>query len=377
MAKTPVKLGAKYEIAAYRFTRDGEGMIIQAGNDILNLLREEGIEAARKTQRGLILQPGAIGDCILTLPLAKFMKDSLGLGGIDILGHTEYIGIFPGRSCIDSIRSIDSMDLHRLFAEIKTFDLADGDPLINAFADYSWIATFLGEPNSDFEQNLIYTANCSHSAEVMTLLMKPPKDYCGHLTDFYIQQFIEQSGLPLQAPKVSPDDTLIRTTEMDVNRGKEILKEINVNISKKLIVIHPGSGGLHKCWHLDNFLAISKKLISNGYEVIFLLGPAELNRFSKTKVGKVKSIGRCLMDLSLTQVSELLSCADVFVGNDSGITHLAACLGVQTIAAFGPTEPAVYGPIGPAVTVFTKKTASFTKRPSPSLQKKLLELLIV
>ena len=51
---------------------------MRVNDDILDLLREKGAEAARKAQRGVILQPGAIGDCILTLPLAAFMKEILG-----------------------------------------------------------------------------------------------------------------------------------------------------------------------------------------------------------------------------------------------------------------------------------------------------------
>ncbi len=350
---------------------------MQTKDDILNLLREQGSEAARKKQRGLILQPGAVGDCILTIPLAKFMKDSLGLGCIDVLGHTEYIGILPGRSCIDSIRSIDSLDLHRLFAETNAFDLADGDPLINAFADYTWIVTFLGEPNNNFEQNLIFTANCSHSAEVITLSMKPPKKFCGHLTDFYIQQFIEQSGLSLESRKIEPDKVLIKATEVDINTGEELLREIDVDSGKKLIIIQPGSGGLNKCWNLDNFLSVAKELCSKDVEVMFLLGPAELDRFSKTKIKKISNVAKCLSGLSLTQVLGLLSCSYGFLGNDSGITHLSATLGIKTLAVFGPTNPDVYGPIGPAVTVFAKKTTAFAKRPSPSLQKKILRTLII
>jgi len=414
---------------------------MQANDDILDLLKEKRAQAARTARRGVILQPGAIGDCILTLPLAEFMKNCLGLGGIDILGHTEYIGILPGRTCVDGIRSIDSIDLHRLFAETKAFNLADGDPLINVFADYSWIATFLGEPNSNFEENLIFTANCSHSAEVITLSMKPvrsksirktgtsnglkpPKDFSEHLADFYIEQFIDQSGLSLQRWRVRRGERLIKATKADVNRGRELLEEINVDFSEKLVVIHPGSGGLHKCWHLDNFLAIASKLktrnlkfkTSRGVEVIFLLGPTELDRFTpllscppprlasgdagagESKKGetikkitpavllrKIEAAGaRCLRDLSLTQVLGLLSCADGFVGNDSGITHLAAGLGVKTSAVFGPTNPAVYGPIGPAVTVFADSTAAFVnpsvcrgKLPdSAALQQEILDVLM-
>jgi len=50
---------------------------MRVNDDILDLLREKGAEAARKAQRGVILQPGAIGDCILMLPLAAFMKETL------------------------------------------------------------------------------------------------------------------------------------------------------------------------------------------------------------------------------------------------------------------------------------------------------------
>ena len=348
---------------------------MQTNDDILNLLREKGAEAARKMQRGLILQPGAIGDCISTLPLAEFMKDSLQLGGIDILGHTEYLGIFPGRSCVDSIRSIDSLDLHRLFTETKSFDLADGDALINAFADYTWIVTFLGEPDSDFEQNLIYTANCSHSAEVITLSLTPQKDFSGHLTEFYTQQFAEQSGLSLQTRRVRLGDCLIKATKADINRGEELLREISIEPSEKLVVIQPGSGGADKCWHLDNFLALAKELSSKGIEVIFLLGPAESDRFTDAIIKNISSVAKYLTDLSLTEVLRLLSCANGFVGNDSGITHLAAGLGVRTLAVFGPTNPAVYRPIGPAVTVFVNSTTAFAKKPSVSLQRELLAVL--
>jgi heptosyltransferase-3 len=369
---------------------------MQESDNILNLLREEEAKAAQRALRGVILQPGAIGDCVLTLPLAEFMKDCLGLGGVDILGHTDYIGILPGRTCVDGIRSIDSVDLHRLFAETNTFDLVDGDALINVFGDYAWIVTFLGEPNSNFEQNLIFTANCSRSSEVITLSMKPSEKLSAHITDFYIQQFIAQSGLSLGPRLVQKTKSLIKATKADINRGRELLKEINVDgstsltinteqsrsvdSSEKLVVIQPGSGGSHKRCHLENFLVVAEELVSKNIQVIFLLGPAELEQFSDATIKKITSVTKCLTDLSLTQVLELLSCADAFLGNDSGITHLAAALGVKTIAVFGPTDPAVYSPIGPAVTVLASSPArqlaggdtDFAKKPSAKLQKELL-----
>ncbi len=350
-------------------------------NDILSLLKEKAAEAARSARRAVIIQPGAIGDCILTLPLAEFMKAELGLGGVDIFGHTEYIGILPGRTCVDGIRSIESAGLHRLFVKAGEFDLADGDPLVSVFTEYAWIVSFLGEPDSDFEQNLIFTANCSHSAEVIVQAMKPPQDFGGHLTDFYIQQFISQtsppgSGETTQKRDVGPGTCLVRATGADVKRGRDLLLEVGVGGYSKLVVIHPGAGSVNKCWYLDNFLTVANELCLRNIEVVFLLGPAELERFSESTIDKIHTFAPCLSGLSLTDVVGVLSCASSFVGNDSGVTHLAAALGIKTVAVFGPTNPDVYGPVGPAVTALAGGgEAGFADRLSASLQRKVLAAL--
>ena len=108
-------------------------MVTDGADDILDLLREKSTEVARKSQCGLILQPGALGDCILTLPLAAFMKSQLGLGAVYFLGHSQYVSILPGRTCVDGIRSLDSVPLHQLFSRTNAFDLPDGDPITYGF----------------------------------------------------------------------------------------------------------------------------------------------------------------------------------------------------------------------------------------------------
>ncbi len=349
---------------------------MQANDDILSLLEEKGAQVAKEAQRAVILQPGALGDCILTLPLARVMKDALGLGGVDIIGHTEYIGILPGRSCVNSVRSIDSTQLHRLFAEASTFDLEDHDPLINALADYAWIVTFMGEPNGNFEQNLIFTANCSHSAEIVTLSLKPPRTQKRHIAEYYVRQFLDQSGLAADTSRTGAQDVQIRITPADRNQGLELLEQIGVDVSKKLVVIHPGSGGQRKCWHLENYIGIARTLRATEIEVLFLLGPAELERVSASGMNRMRDTAGLATDLSLTDVVGLLGCADAFVGNDSGVTHLAAGMGLRTLAMFGPTDPALYRPLGPALTVFRDSLIHFAKRPCPELQQTVAKALV-
>jgi len=324
-------------------------------------------------QRCLILQPGSIGDCILTLPLAKFLKDSLALDEISIVGHSEYLGIFPGRTCISKIMSMESACLHRLFTNKDTFRLDDKDPLIKFFEKYQWIITFLGEPNSNFEQNLIFTVFSSHSAEIITIELKPHGTFQAHLSDFYVQQLVSQSLLIPENSQIRLSDNLINVAQTDIAEGKKLLKDLNIDPSRKPVVIHPGSGSLHKCWHIDNFLAIGEKLVSKKIEVVFLLGPAEMERFGDLVIKNIRKTAKSLTNLSLTDVLRLLSCAEVFIGNDSGITHLSAAMGIKTIAVFGPTNPVIYRPLGPNVTVLKSDSADFSQKPFPRLQRQILK----
>jgi ADP-heptose:LPS heptosyltransferase len=103
------------------------------------------------------------------------------------------------------------------------------------------------------------------------------------------------------------------------------------------IILHPGSGSRMKCW--PHFVELANRLET----VAFLIGPAE----SDFNTGRHHR----LENPSLREVSKLLRSSRAFVGNDSGITHLAAHLGVPTVAIFGPTDPRVWAPLGRRVSI--------------------------
>ena len=100
-----------------------------------------------------------------------------------------------------------------------------------------------------------------------------------------------------------------------------------------------------------------------------------INSDINAKIKDINRIAKCLVDLSLTEVLGLLSCTDIFIGNDSGITHLAAGLGLRTVAVFGPTNPFLYRPIGKTVNVIVSEDPNFAKEPSPILQQELFGIL--
>ena len=326
--------------------------------DILEIVAKKEAQSRRRNRAVLIIQPGAIGDCVQTLPLAEFVKATLGIGSVRMMGRTDYIDIFCGRTCIDRVRSVDSLDLHKLFVSPDEFYIDDGDPLLSDFSGCEHIITFLGRAGGSFEQNLIFTANCSNACEVTTLKLKPPSRFAGHISDFYIRQFVDENPEICRDWDVEPglDRPFIQAGRGDIIAGKKLLKSAGCDEGDKAVVISVGSGGRDKCWHLDNFYSVADSLLDRDINVFFLLGPAEMDRFTDKEIDRLGTVGHCFCDLTLTEVVQLISCSDCFIGNDSGITQLAGALGAETIAIFSPTDAGLYRPLGPAV-----KTIEFEK----------------
>ncbi|MBN1796216.1 MAG: glycosyltransferase family 9 protein [Sedimentisphaerales bacterium] len=339
------------------------------------MLEKNSSEALKRARRCLILQPGAIGDCLLTLPLAHFIKRNLKVGAVDLIARGEYAGFLPGRSCIDSIRTIDSVNMHKLFLACDSFEVEQNDELIDLFAGFCYVVSFMGKADSDFERNLIFTVNCSNSSEVILLEQIPSIFENEHISAGHIKNFILQSGLKTTADNCSFEGQLINVLHSDITAGRDILKSFGIKDKNTLIIMHPGAGNIKKCWNLSNYICLAKTLQRQGKQAVFLLGPAELEKFSKARLDSISDTAVTLTQLSLTEVLQVISCADCFIGNDSGITHLAATLGIKTVALFGHTNPKVYRPLGPDVTVIQNENVEFASAPSVEMQQKVLEAL--
>lgn len=137
------------------------------------------------------------------------------------------------------------------------------------------------------------------------------------------------------------------------------------------IAIHPGSMTPVRCWPAASFAAVINKLLRMHYPVLLLLGPSE-DRLLK-ELGKHLSrppqaeMLSVLQNASMLEVARHLQQCRYYLGNDSGIGHLAGMLGIPTLILFGPTSPAAMSPIamhpvGPHVEVIQEKPL---KRLSP------------
>jgi ADP-heptose:LPS heptosyltransferase len=121
---------------------------------------------------------------------------------------------------------------------------------------------------------------------------------------------------------------------------------------KKVLVLHPGAGSPRKRWPMERFMDLASAVAEDGSaEVVCLVGPAERDLLSLLTREAARWGGRVEPVQDLEKVLDWLQGAACFVGNDSGLTHLAAYGGTPTIAVFGPTNPDRWAPLGRSVKV--------------------------
>ncbi len=118
------------------------------------------------------------------------------------------------------------------------------------------------------------------------------------------------------------------------------------------VVMHVGAGSEDKRWPMERWLELATMARDRGGPGELIAGEVEAERLARGERAAFEAAGGRFLH-SLDELADVVSGARVFVGSDSGPTHLAAQLGVATVALFGPTDPGVWGPVGPAVSVLT------------------------
>ena len=111
------------------------------------------------------------------------------------------------------------------------------------------------------------------------------------------------------------------------------------------LVVHPGAGAVAKCWAASGFERVADRWHARGGDVTVLLGPAEVGMVERWR----RTGHRLAHDLEILGAAARLASAPAYLGNDSGISHLAGVLRRTGVVLFGPTRPARWSPLGGAL----------------------------
>jgi heptosyltransferase III len=280
--------------------------------------------------RILVIRGGAIGDFILTLPALKALREAYLNAHIEILGYKHIAALAENRFYAQAVRSIEYGPLSSFFAKNSELPAE----LVGYFASFDLIISFLYDPDRIFEGNL---RRCG----VENLLRGPAKiaENRGHAAR-QLARPIEELGI-----RVADLTEEIFLSEKDRQFAHEFLR----NLSRPIVAIHPGSGSKEKNWPLEKWIELvsSKSGLSgaNGERVslVVVSGEADKAQIAQLEHAWKDRDVRFAKDLPLPHLAAVLE-HTIFVGHDSGISHLAAAADANCILLFGATDPSVWAP---------------------------------
>ncbi len=292
-------------------------------------------------RRICLIHAGAIGDFVLALRLIAMLKATWSRATLEVLGRPETVSVAVGRAGVDGVASMETFGLHTFFVEGAELDAKGKD----YFAQFDLVIDMLGGPGSTFAANVRTCGPC-----VVSIESRLRSDWEGHVSDQWIEDLlaadigVDPQHRPLPA---LPFDQVERF------EARARLQKETPTAGQSIVLLHPGAGGTTKCWPIESFQALAGALHQDGVQAIFLVGPVELDVFGDPLVESLRAFAPVLREVALTEAAALIAGADAYVGNDSGMTHLAAAVESSTIALFGPTEPSAWRPLGPNVHVLT------------------------
>ncbi len=264
----------------------------------------ESVERSGRRPRTLVIHTGGLGDFLLFCPSLLSLRED---GPVVLAGETSRLNLAIVAGIVENVYGLDDVEFHTVFS--------NPNPTLQAFLKGFDRAIVWMKDEGTIRQAFESCGVC----DVHAFSGLPPENWSRHASEYYGECLGLQDLPPLRLPIV-PSET-----------AHDIL-------------IHPGSGGTKKNWPLERFVETAERLIASGRTVEWCLGPAEEN-------WRLPATARLLESPSVVSLARQLAATHTYLGNDSGVTHLAAACGCRTVAVFGPTDPAVWAPRGEWVTV--------------------------
>jgi len=284
-----------------------------------------------------VIHMGALGDLVQILPTLRAIRVKWPAAHITLIGRPERAAIAQVAGLADACRDFDSPASRAAAAEVEL------------------VVDFVA-PHQPPEQ--------ASGPRVIVVEPLPPAGW----TEPAPAWVFRETSARLDLPRVSLTPEVPVPPPL-VEAARRFLESRSVRGS--YAVIHPGSGSRKKNWPADRFAEIARRLRGDsGRTVVWLLGPAEIERglagegatgerrgAGETGLPGCGFAGTVFSNLPLDLVAGILSQADLYLGNDSGVTHLAAAVrdaggrATPTVALFGPSDVRLWAPRGPQVRI--------------------------
>ena len=279
--------------------------------------------------RILVIRGGAIGDFILTLPAIAALRQQFPEAYLEVLGYPHIVHLAKAGGLVDHYQSIEARQLAGFFSQNGHLS----EDLAAYFSDFDLIISYLYDPDEIFKTNV---ARCT-AAQFIVAPHRPGPTTRVHATRVFLQ--------PLERLAIFDADPVPRLKiEPPPAAGIQMFGPVEGEPAP-LLALHPGSGSEKKNWPEPKWAELIARLINETrFNLLLVGGEAEGERLQRLAAALPPARVRVAQSLPLSQLAMLLSLCVGFVGHDSGISHLAAALGLPGIVLWGDTEEEVWRP---------------------------------
>jgi ADP-heptose:LPS heptosyltransferase len=271
-------------------------------------------------RRVLVIFPGALGDLLCLVPAVRAIARRNPGATFELMARGELARFAVGWLGFAQGHSIDRREVGDLFAANERVS----DEARAFFGAFDLVYSFFAADDPNFRRSLEHTS----AGRVSFYPFRPPGD--GHVARCYLRALGENEASPLE--------NRIELMPRDLESAELTLRQLNL-MPHGFVVILPGSGSPKKNWPAANFAALAERAAAPS---LVLLGPAEAGLKSFFDARGLAAVS----DLELGEVAGLTHLARCFLGNDSGVSHLASASGARGLVLFGPTDPARWRPLG-------------------------------
>ena len=295
----------------------------------------------------LVIHRGSLGDFLLLAPALALLRRKFPQARIEGLGRTEIMALLcPG--ILDSIASAERASLVPFFQASPDLPHREAE----FFSSFDTVLAYIADPERNFEQNL-------ERLGIKNLIVRPPFPPAGeriHVSKYLLstirpllgqrQELAAAEGQGQNGRAELGPCTFLRFTEEEDRQAADLLR-LALSPEKPILAIHAGSGSERKCWPPERFGMLARRLAEEkDCKIALVLGPADERLVMRMSVLR-QELGCVLAhNLPLRLLACVLSKCSAYIGNDSGVTHLAAATDIPTLAIFGPTDPAIWAPLG-------------------------------
>lgn len=272
----------------------------------------------------LVIRGGAIGDFILTLPALEALRRQFPQSRIELLAYPHVAQLALLGNLAHAIRSIEARALAGFFARDGQLDRE----LAGYFSSFNIILSYLYDPDQIFQNNV---ARCS-AAQFIPGPHRPNENENLHATQVFLK--------PLERLAIFDADPVPR---LSLNLKSPAVTQL---------ALHPGSGSEKKNWPEHGWVEFLHGLVqSSDFNLLLVGGEAEGDKLQRLAGKLPQDRIRLAQQLPLVELAEHLRSCSAFVGHDSGITHLAAALGLPGLVLWGETKEEIWRPRGEKIKI--------------------------